>query len=75
MLLFNKTMLLSKLQRQPISVLRTNPSGPCFGLVRVLNPIFLSGATLTLLPVKSCLQVGVSIYFTYTVFVQFILIS
>jgi len=34
-LFFNKTMLLSKLQRQPRNVLRTSTSGSCFDLVRV----------------------------------------
>jgi len=60
MLFFNKTTLLSKLQGQPRSDLRTSPSGLCFSLIRVqicLKKLTLSETTLTLFPVKSCLQV------------------
>jgi len=43
-------------------------------LMNCLKPFILRGTTLTLLPVKSCLQVF-PCYFIYTVFLQFMLIS
>jgi len=72
-----KTMLLPELQRQPRSGFRTSPSGSCFDqvsnelLMNCLKPLKLSGTTLTLLLVKSCLQVrkGYSMlsYFIYSI--------